>query len=400
MTPRIAKLVLEDGTVFTGTAFGAEGEIDGEVCFNTSMTGYQEILTDPSYRGQIVTMTYTQIGNYGVNAEDMESRKPHLAGFIVRENSRCVSNFRADGDLDGYLKQWGIVGLEGIDTRALVRRLRIHGAMKGVLSSVDLDDARLVAKAKTSPGLVGRDLVQEVIPEKTVEWTEVLSRWANLETSDYVPPGPDAPHVVALDYGMKWNIARCLFSMGCRVTILPGVATADDVLALQPDGVFLSNGPGDPEPLGYAQETIRGILGKKPIFGICLGHQLLSLACGAKTFKLKFGHRGANQPVINHDTGRVEITSQNHGFAVQGESLPEALEVTHQNLNDNTIEGIRHRKHPAFSVQYHPEASAGPHDSRYLFEQFKNTLYCASAGRNSISGGPPGGQGIIGWVSS
>jgi carbamoyl-phosphate synthase small subunit len=372
--PQIAKLALEDGTVFTGTAFGADGEVDGEVCFNTSMTGYQEILTDPSYQGQIVTMTYTQIGNYGINAEDVESRKPHLSGFIVREKSRRVSNFRADGDLDGYLKYWGIVGLEGIDTRALVRRLRIQGAMKGVLSSVDGDDARLVAKAQNSPGLVGRDLVQEVIPDKPMIWTGPLSPWAKLQAVEYHEPGPDAPHVVALDYGMKWNIARHLFSMGCRVTILPGNASADDVLALNPDGVFLSNGPGDPEPLVYAQETIRGLLGKKPIFGICLGHQLLALACGAKTYKLKFGHRGANQPVMNRDTGRVEITTQNHGFAVEGDSLPDALEVTHVNLNDQTIEGVRHRKHPAFSVQYHPEASAGPHDSDYLFGQFRAML--------------------------
>jgi carbamoyl-phosphate synthase small subunit len=372
--PRIAKLALEDGTVFTGTAFGAEGEVDGEVCFNTSMTGYQEILTDPSYRGQIVTMTYTQIGNYGVNAEDVESRKPHLAGFIVREKSRRVSNFRADGDLDTYLKQWGIVALEGIDTRALVRRLRIRGAMKGVLSSIDLDDASLVAKANASPGLVGRDLVQEVIPDQPVEWTGPLSRWAQLHGGEYSEPGPGAPRIVALDYGMKWNIARHLYSMGCHVTILPGKATADDVLALNPDGVFLSNGPGDPEPLGYAQETIRGLLGKKPIFGICLGHQLLSLACGAKTYKLKFGHRGANQPVMNKDTGQVEITTQNHGFAVDGDSLPADLEVTHLNLNDSTIEGVRHRSLPAFSVQYHPEASAGPHDSSYLFGQFRAML--------------------------
>ena len=372
--PRPTKLALEDGTVFTGTAFGADGEVEGEVCFNTSMTGYQEILTDPSYRGQIVTMTYTQIGNYGVNAEDVESHKPHLAGFIVRENSRRVSNFRADGDLDGYLRKWGIVGMEGIDTRALVRRLRIQGAMKGVLSSVDLDDARLVAKAKASPGLVGRDLVREVIPENATAWTTPLSDWAKLHAVEYPEPVAGSPHVVALDYGMKWNIARHLFSMGCRVTVLPGTATADDVLAQQPDGVFLSNGPGDPEPLDYAQQTIRGLLGKKPIFGICLGHQLLALACGAKTYKLKFGHRGANQPVLNQQSGRVEITTQNHGFAVAADSLPDDLEVTHLNLNDNTIEGMRHRKLPAFSVQYHPEASAGPHDSNYLFGQFRAML--------------------------
>lgn len=372
--PRTAKLALEDGTIFTGTAFGADGDVDGEVCFNTSMTGYQEILTDPSYRGQIVAMTYPQIGNYGVNAEDMESHRPHLAGFIVRENSRRVSNFRAEGDLDGYLKHWGIVGIEGIDTRRLVRRLRIEGAMKGVLSSNDLDDARLVARAKAGPGLIGRDLVREVVPEKPVEWTDPLSPWAKLQSVEAVAPGADAPHVVALDYGMKWNIARHLFSLGCRVTILPGTATAAEVESYKPDGVFLSNGPGDPEPLDYAQQTIRDLLGRKPIFGICLGHQLLSLACGAKTYKLKFGHRGANQPVLNHRTGRVEITTQNHGFAVAADSLPELLETTHLNLNDETIEGVRHREHPAFSVQYHPEASAGPHDSDYLFDEFRAML--------------------------
>ena len=371
---KTAKLALEDGTVFTGTSFGADGEVDGEVCFNTSMTGYQEILTDPSYRGQIVTMTSPQIGNYGVNAEDVESRRPHLAGFIVRENSRRVSNFRANGDLDGYLKHWGIVGMEGIDTRSLVRRLRICGAMKSVLSSVELDDARLVARAKASPGLVGRDLVREVIPDGPIEWTEALSRWSKLHGVAYPEPGPGAPHIVALDYGMKWNIARHLFSMGCRVTILPGTATAADVLAHQPDGVFLSNGPGDPRPLDYAQQTIRGLLGKKPIFGICLGHQLLALACGGEIYKLKFGHRGANQPVMNKATGRVEITTQNHGFAVEESSVPDDLEVTHVNLNDQTIEGFRHRRHPAFCVQYHPEASAGPHDSNYLFGQFREML--------------------------
>jgi carbamoyl-phosphate synthase small subunit len=374
--PPTAKLALEDGTVFTGTAFGATGEVDGEVCFNTSMTGYQEILTDPSYRGQIVTMTYTQIGNYGVNAEDVESHKPHLAGFIVREQSRRVSNFRADDDLDAFLRRHGIVAMEGIDTRALVRRLRIYGAMKGILSAVDLDNARLVAKAKASPGLVGRDLVREVIPERPIEWNEPLSPWTRLPARGgprrHLPA--DAPHVVALDYGLKWNIARHLFDIGCRVTILPGTATAEDVLAQRPDGVFLSNGPGDPEPLVYAQDTIRGLLGKKPIFGICLGHQLLGLACGAKTFKLKFGHRGANQPVFHYQTGRVEITCQNHGFAVEAGSLPPQLEVTHLNLNDQTIEGLRHRELPAFSVQYHPEASAGPHDSNYLFRQFRELI--------------------------
>lgn len=369
-----AKLALEDGTVFTGISIGAEGEVDGEVCFNTSMTGYQEILTDPSYRGQIVVMTYPEIGNYGVNAEDVESNRPHLAGFVVREYSRTKSNFRAEQSLSDYLRQWGIVALEGIDTRALVRRLRSQGAMKGVLSTIDLDDASLVNKAQSSPGLVGRDLVREVLPDQSFEWQQPLSEWTRLPTAQPMTEGTKQfatqPHVVALDYGMKWNIPRHLVDLGCRVTVLPGTATADDVLNLRPDGVFLSNGPGDPEPLQYAIRTIRGLLGKKPIFGICLGHQLLGLACGAKTFKLKFGHRGANHPVQNLETGAVEITSQNHGFAVAEESLPTCLEVTHRSLNDRTIEGLCHREVPAFSVQYHPEASAGPHDSHYLFRRF------------------------------
>lgn len=377
---QIAKLALEDGTIYVGTAFGAVGEVDGEVCFNTSMTGYQEILTDPSYRGQIVTMTYPEIGNYGVNQEDHESHKPHLAGFVVRQQSRRASNFRAESSLDDYLKAHGIVALEGIDTRALVRRIRIRGAMKGVLSSVDLDDARLVAKAQASPGLVGRDLVCEVIPDRASAWSIPLSPWARLNAVPRSNIPADAPHIVALDYGMKWNIARHLFDLGCRVTVLPGTATSDEVLSHKPDGVFLSNGPGDPEPLDYAQQTIRQLLGRKPVFGICLGHQLLSLACGAKTYKLKFGHRGANQPVINHATGRVEITTQNHGFAVAPDSLPDDLEVTHLNLNDETIEGVRHKRYPAFSVQYHPEASAGPHDSNYLFDDFRRMIDAAVSG--------------------
>ena len=365
-----AKLALEDGTVYPGVSFGALGEVDGEVCFNTSMTGYQEILTDPSYRGQIVTMTYPEIGNYGVNAEDVESGRPQLAGFVVRNRSSVASNFRADAQLEDYLRQWGIVGLSGIDTRALVRRIRLRGAMRGILSSTDLDDKSLVAKAQASPGLVGRDLVREVVPDRARGWTERLNAWSRLGPHDQSDAPAAGPHIVALDYGMKWNIPRHLCELGCRVTVLPGTATAAEVLAQGPDGGFLSNGPGDPEPLTYAIQTIRDVLGKKPIFGICLGHQLLSLACGATTFKLKFGHRGANQPVHDLKTGRVEITSQNHGFAVTDENLPSSLEVTHRNLNDQTIEGVLHRELPAFSVQYHPEASAGPHDSNHLFGRF------------------------------
>ncbi len=376
MRRTLAKLALEDGTVYEGLPFGAEGEVDGEVCFNTSMTGYQEIVTDPSYRGQIVVMTYPEIGNYGVNTDDLESAKPHLAGFVVRELSRRVSNFRAQGSLEDYLRAAGVVGLEGIDTRSLVRRIRSRGAMKGIISTQDFDDQSLVAKARNSPGLVGRDVVREVMPAAAREWTEKLHPLATLapastQSSDDLH---SLPHVVAIDYGMKWNIPRHLANLGYRVTVVPGTTTAEQVLTLNPDGVFLSNGPGDPEPLTYAIGTIRDLLGKKPIFGICLGHQLLSLACGAKTFKLKFGHRGANQPVMNLQNGTVEITSQNHGFAVEESSLSDDLVVTHRNLNDDTIEGVRHRRYPAFSVQYHPEASAGPHDSSYLFGQFKELI--------------------------
>jgi carbamoyl-phosphate synthase small subunit len=367
----MAKLALEDGTVYTGRSFGAAGETFGEVVFNTSMTGYQEVLTDPSYKGQIVTMTYPLIGNYGINAEDAESGRPQVEGFVVRELSRLPSNFRSQGPLDAYLAEHGILGLEGIDTRALVRRLRVRGTMTGILSTVEQDDAVLVQKARSAPNIVGRDLVREVVPEQAFRWGEgFTSRFA----SQLLPAREATHHVVALDYGMKWTILRCLVQVGCRVTVVPGTATAGDVLAHKPDGIFLSNGPGDPSVLSYAINTIRDLAGKKPMFGICLGHQLLGLALGAETFKLKFGHRGANQPVLNQRKNQVEITTQNHGFAVRLDTLPRDLEPTHINLNDQTLEGMRHRRYPLFSVQYHPEASAGPHDSSYLFEEFQRLM--------------------------
>ncbi|HZT78922.1 MAG TPA: glutamine-hydrolyzing carbamoyl-phosphate synthase small subunit [Gemmataceae bacterium] len=370
MSGKPAKLALEDGTVYTGRSFGADGETFGEAVFNTSMTGYQEVLTDPSYKGQIVAMTYPLIGNYGVNPDDVESGRPQVEGFVVRELARMPSNFRAHGSLDDYLRENGVLGLEGIDTRALVRRLRVRGTMTAVLSTTDLDDASLVRKARSAPGIVGRDLVRAVVPPRPFDW----SAGCPGEFASYLPSRPASHHVVALDFGMKWNILRCLVQVGCKVTVLPGTATAEQVLAQRPDGIFLSNGPGDPAPLGYAIGTIRDLAGKRPTFGICLGHQLLALALGAKTFKLKFGHRGANQPVLNQRTNRVEITTQNHGFAVATDTLPADLEPTHVNLNDGTLEGMRHRRWPLFSVQYHPEASAGPHDSAYLFDEFRKLM--------------------------
>ena len=369
-TPRTAKLALEDGTVYTGRAFGAPGEKLGEVVFNTSMTGYQEVLTDPSYKGQIVTMTYPLIGNYGTTAEDQESDGVQVEGFVVRELTRIPSNFRSHRDLDTYLQASNVTGIEGIDTRALVRRLRVRGSMSGVLSSTDLDDASLVAKARAFPGMAGRDLVSAVVPDRPFEWKQGFGDL----TAHVLPARPADRHVVAVDYGMKWNILRCLVQVGCRVTVVPGTATADQILSHDPDGVFLSNGPGDPAAVGYAIDAVKGLVGKKPVFGICLGHQLLGLALGARTFKLKFGHRGANQPVLNQATGRVEITTQNHGFAVDAGTLPAGVEPTHVNLNDRTLEGMRHTSLPVFSVQYHPEAAAGPHDSSYLFEDFRKLM--------------------------
>ena len=377
MTAEIAKLALEDGTVFTGRAFGARGEVDGEVVFNTSMTGYQEILTDPSYHGQIVAMTYPMIGNYGVNAEDAESARPWVRAFVVRELSRVASNHRSGGTLDGYLAEHGVVGIEGVDTRALVRLTRSRGAMKGIVSATDLDDASLVAKARRSSGLIGRDLTLEVMPSENRAWEPGFIGGLGPEPYETGAAGRGRPHVVALDFGMKWNLPRHLVETGCRVTVVPGSIAAEAVLDLQPDGIFLSNGPGDPAALGGAVATLRALIDDAsaargvPIFGICLGHQLLGQALGGRTFKLKFGHRGANHPVRDERSGRVEITTQNHGFAVDRGSLPEHVEATHTNLNDDTLEGLRHRDLPVSSVQYHPEAAAGPHDSGYLFAEFR-----------------------------
>ena len=363
---KIAKLGLENGAVFSGRFFGASGTSEGEVVFNTSMTGYQEILTDPSYKGQIVTMTYPLIGNYGINRQDMESRTPHVAGFIIKELAPLYSNYRADMSLDDYLKQNNIIGLEGIDTRALTRMLRISGAMRGILSTEILDDAKLVDRAKHAAAMVGADWVKAVKPKTSYNWDEDQGDWklGKVERGDGL-------HVVALDCGAKHNILRNLSERGVKVTVLPPDVSAEEIMKLRPDGLFVSNGPGDPAALDYAVRPLQGVLGKVPIFGICLGHQLLGRAIGAETFKLKFGHRGGNQPVKNLDTGRVEITSQNHGFAVERKSLEaKGGVVTHLNLNDNTVEGFRHRTLPVFSVQYHPEASPGPHDAAYLFDAF------------------------------
>ncbi|HUL29801.1 MAG TPA: glutamine-hydrolyzing carbamoyl-phosphate synthase small subunit [Thermodesulfobacteriota bacterium] len=365
-----AILALEDGAVFEGWSFGFSGEKTGEVVFNTSMTGYQEILTDPSYKGQIVTMTYPLIGNYGITQEDVESRGPKVEGFIVKENSSIFSNWRGVHSLSDYLVSHRIMGVEGMDTRAITRHIRLAGAMKAILSTDDFNRDRLIEKAKTSPGLLGRDLVKEVTCEGSLPWTSGNdSQFLNHPS----PPSslPFHPKVVALDYGVKYNILRSLCDWNCDVTVLPASSSAESILSYHPDGILLSNGPGDPEGIPYAIQTIRQLIGKKPIFGICLGHQLLGLALGGKTFKLKFGHRGANQPVKDLRTGKVMITSQNHGFCVDPDSLdPAEVELTQVNLNDQTLEGMRHKRFPIFSVQYHPEASPGPHDTQDLFAEF------------------------------
>jgi carbamoyl-phosphate synthase small subunit len=350
-----AVLYLENGSRYEGTAFGSHGESLGEVVFNTSMTGYQEVLTDPSYAGQIVTMTQPEIGNYGTNSEDVESRSPFVRGFVVRECSRLHSNWRADRSLSDYLSAHHICGIAEVDTRRLVREIREVGAMRGIISTTDFDSTSLARKVAAHPPMAGSDYVKTVTIEQPYEW----------------PAEQPQLRVVAYDFGIKQNILRSLSRRGCSVTIVPATTPAEDVLAQHPDGVFLSNGPGDPEPLDYVVRNVRRMIDQIPVFGICLGHQILALALGGKTFKLKFGHRGANQPVKNLITERVEITSQNHGFAVDPDSLdPAQVELTHINLNDKTLEGLRHRSAPLFSVQYHPEASPGPHDSYYLFDDF------------------------------
>ncbi len=363
-------LALEDGTVFEGTSFGYPGEKTGELVFNTSMTGYQEILTDPSYKGQIVIMTYPLIGNYGINEADIESQVPKVEGFLIKENSSLFSNWRANRSLSDYLIEHRVMGVEGIDTRAITKHIRIRGAMKAILSTQDFNKERLIEKAKASPGLIGRDLVKEVTCDKPYQWRETNEVQF---LAHHLPPSTLHLRfrVVVMDFGVKFNILRCLRDWNCEVVVLPAPSSLETILSYQPDGILLSNGPGDPQGVPYAIETIRQLLDKKPIFGICLGHQLLGLAMGGRTFKLKFGHRGANQPVKDLATGKVFITSQNHGFCVDIQSLPqEEVELTQINLNDQTLEAMRHRELPIFSVQYHPEASPGPHDTQYLFGEF------------------------------
>jgi carbamoyl-phosphate synthase small subunit len=369
-----AILALEDGRLFEGRAFGATGTTTGEICFNTSMTGYQEVITDPSYRGQIVAMTYPQIGNYGINPEDAESASPHVRGFVIGELSPVASNWRSRMSLPDYFTQHGVVGIEHVDTRALTKHLRSRGAMRACLTT-ELDTEAAIKTAQASPSMEGMDYVQEVSTENGYAWQDDSRRFAlpnastgQLET--YLELPPIKHRIVAYDFGIKWNILRRLRQAGFEVDVVNSRASAESVLAKNPDGIFLSNGPGDPAALGYIHEEVKKLIGKKPVFGICLGNQILGHVFGGKTYKLKFGHRGGNQPVKDLRTGRISITSQNHGFAVDPDSLPSNVEVTHINLNDDTVEGIRHKDMPVFSVQYHPEAAPGPHDATYFFEEF------------------------------
>ena len=362
-----ALVALEDGTLFEGESFTGPGEAFGEIVFNTAMTGYQEVLTDPSYKGQIVMMTYPLIGNYGINPEDMESKRIQPEAFLVKEYNAIPSNFRSTKTLAAFLQEYGILGVENIDTRALTRHIRQAGAMKGVVSTQTLDPELLVKMARDSEGLVGRDLVREVTCGQPYGWSET----GPVDGEGFSSAASGKYKVVAIDYGLKYNQLRILTDRGCSVQVVPAETGPDAILGLEPDGIFLSNGPGDPAGVAGVVETVRELLGKKPIFGICLGHQILGLAYGGTTYKLKFGHRGSNQPVKDLETGHIEITSQNHGFCVDLDSLdPEEVELTHVNLNDGSLEGMKHKKFPAFSVQYHPENAPGPHDSLYLFDRF------------------------------
>lgn len=366
-----ALIALEDGKIFEGRSFTGAGEAIGEIVFNTGMTGYQEALTDPSYKGQMAAMTYPLIGIYGTNRTDMESSAIHMESFIVKEYQNIPSNYRSTATLAEFLQENNVLGIEGVDTRALTRHIRLAGAMKGVISTKDLDPDSLVARAKASPGLIGRDLVQEVTTSVPYGW----SKGAPLPGDKFTTADPGKYRVVILDTGLKYNQLRILAAKGCSLQIVPASTSAEEILDMDPHGIFLANGPGDPGAISEIVETVKQLLGVKPIFGICLGHQILGLAYGGKTYKLKFGHRGSNQPVKDLTTGKVEITSQNHGFCIDGDSLnPDEVEITHINLNDNSVEGMRHKKYTAFSVQYHPEHAPGPHDSVYLFDRFLESM--------------------------
>ena len=369
MNRKRAILVIEDGTYFYGWGFGAEGETFGELVFNTSMTGYQEILTDPSYKGQIVVMTYPHIGNYGVNPEDEESDRVHVEGFVVKEYSRIPSNWRATESLDNYLKKYSIIAIEGVDTRSITKLIREKGAMRAGISTEDMNVESMLEKVRSKPRMAGRDLVKEVTIKTPFNFYQKFKDRFNLKDEDR------KFRVVAYDGGIKWNILRKLHEVGADIWVVPADYPAEKVLnQFKPDGIFVSNGPGDPEPVGYLIENVKKLIGKVPMFGICLGHQIISLALGGKTYKMKFGHRGANQPVKDLKSGKVLITAQNHSFAVDENSLPEDVEITHINLNDNTVEGIAHKNYPLFSVQYHPENSPGPHDAFYHFSEFASLI--------------------------
>src|SRR6266404_5461051 len=374
-----AILALEDGRFFEGESFGATGTRVGEICFNTAMTGYQEVLTDPSYRGQIVAMTYPLIGNYGTNSLDQESRSPHVRGFVIEELSKTPSNWRSEMSLDEYLRKWDIPGVQRIDTRALTRHLRTRGAMKACLTTEEISPEEATQRAIQGEGVIGMDYVREVSTPEVYQWDpndELSKPWTIANGNQMDPPSlpPIRFRIAAYDYGIKQNILRLLRQKGFGVIVVPASTTAEEVLALNPDGVFLSNGPGDPAALPYAHKAVHDLIGKTPIFGICLGHQILGFAFGGSTFKLKFGHRGANQPVKDLKSGKVAITAQNHGFAVDPESLPANIEVSQVNLNDGTVEGMRHKELPIFSVQYHPEAAPGPHDASYFFSEFADLI--------------------------